>query len=110
MTDYGIAGEAHDLVYGERAATYGSPISSFTAIARVWTGLLSGKLREGAEVDPHDVALMMAGLKLCRLTQSPGHRDSRVDTIGYMLTMERLDEPEDSRPVSMLQPTDYGDD
>lgn len=91
---HGIAGEAHDLVYGARAATYGHPRLDFTIIANVWTGLLQDKLKDGERLDPYRVAVMMTGLKLARLVKSPGHHDSRADTIGYMLTMERLDEPE----------------
>ena len=90
--DHGIAGEAHGLVYGARAATYGHPRVDFSIIAKVWTGLLQDLLKEGAELDPYRVAVLMTGLKLARLVKSPTHRDSRMDTIGYMLTMERLDE------------------
>jgi hypothetical protein len=90
-----IAGEAHGIVHGERAATYGHPRFDFTAIATVWTGLLQDLLKPGAQLDPYRISILMTGLKLCRLVKSPQHHDSRVDTIGYMLTMERLDEPEE---------------
>ena len=93
--DYGIAGEAYNLVYGARAETYGHPRFDFKGIAKVWTGLLQDVLKEDAELDEYRVAVLMTGLKLCRLVKSPDHHDSRVDTIGYMLTMERLDEPAD---------------
>lgn len=86
--------EAHQLVYGERAATYGHPREDFRIIAKVWTGLLQDVLKPGAEIDEYRIAIMMSGLKLSRLVKSPKHHDSRVDTCGYMETMERLDEPE----------------
>lgn len=96
MTDnHGIAGTAHDLVYGARAKTYGHPKIDFSIIAMIWSGLLQDKLKDGEVLDPHRVAVLMTGLKLARLVQSPQHTDSRIDTIGYMLTMERLDEVED---------------
>ena len=95
MTDHGIAGEAYNLVYGVRAETYGHPRTDFKIIAKLWTGLLQDKLKDGEELDEYRVAVMMTGLKLARLVKSPGHHDSRADTIGYMLTMERLDEVED---------------
>jgi len=95
MTDHGIAGTAHDLVYGERAKTYGHPRIDFDIIANIWTGLLKDKLKDGERLDPYRVAVLMTGLKLARLVQSPDHKDSRIDTIGYMLTMERLDEVEE---------------
>lgn len=93
--DHGIAGEAHGLVYGARAATYGHPRFDFTSIAMVWTGLLQDLLKPGAQLDPYRISVLMTGLKLARLVKSPEHHDSRVDVIGYMLTMERLDEDED---------------
>lgn len=101
-TEHGIAGEAHDLVYGARAHTYGHPRLDFSIIAAVWTGLLKDKLKPGEELDEYRVAVMMTGLKLARLVKSPGHRDSRIDTIGYMLTMERLDEVDDYAPGGAL--------
>ncbi len=94
--DKSIAHEAHKLVHGHRAKDYGHPRFDFSAIAKVWTGLLQDLLKEDAHIDPYRIAVLMSGLKLCRLVKSPGHHDSRVDTIGYMLTMERLDEPEES--------------
>lgn len=92
LRDNGIAGEAHDLVYGDRAATYGHPRFDFRVIAKIWSGMLQGVLKDGEELDEYRVALMMTGLKLARLVKSPHHKDSRVDAIGYVLTMERLDE------------------
>ena len=90
-----IASEAYGLVHGKRAKTYGHPRTDFKIIAKVWSGLLRDLLQDGAELDEYRVAILMTGLKLARLVKSPDHRDSRVDTIGYMLTMERLDEPTD---------------
>ncbi len=97
--DKSIAHEAHGLVHGERAKTYGHPRFDFTAIGKVWTGLLQDVLKEGVVLDAYRVAILMTGLKLCRLVKSPDHHDSRVDTIGYMLTMERLDEPEEANKL-----------
>ena len=105
MTDFedSIAHTAHGYVHGERAKTYGHPRFDFTAIGKVWTGLLQDLLKEGTVIDPYRVAVLMTGLKLCRLVKSPDHKDSRIDTIGYMLTMERLDEPEEEAlPLSLF--------
>jgi len=33
---------------------------------------------------------MMMALKICRLSESPDHYDSRVDVIGYALTLDRV--------------------
>ena len=63
----------------KRNKQYGDVETSFERIATVWTLILAGK----TEVTPADVALMMAGLKLCRLIDQPDHEDSQIDLIGY---------------------------
>lgn len=93
--DESIAAEAFGLVHGDRAAAYGHPREDFAIIAGIWTSLLHDVLRPGAEVDPRRVLVMMTGLKLARLVHNPDHHDSRVDVNGYMLCLERLDEPEE---------------
>lgn len=99
MDKNSIAHEAYGLVHGERAQTYGHPRIDFQIIAQVWTGLLQDVLKDGAQLDEYRVAVLMTGLKLARLVKSPDYRDSRVDVIGYMLTMERLDEPAEEAPT-----------
>jgi len=82
----GIDQEARRLVYGERAQTYGHPRGDFQRIAKIWGAIL------GTDVSEEQVAIMMAGLKLARLADTPLHRDSQVDTIGYILCLARLQE------------------
>jgi hypothetical protein len=82
----GIDAEARRLVYGERAQTYGHPRGDFDRIAGIWAAIL------GVPVSAEQVAIMMAGLKLARLADSPKHRDSQVDTIGYILCLARVQE------------------
>lgn len=76
-----ILTEAQRLVHGPRQATYGHPFDDFTRIGKVWAVVLGVP-----EVSPEQVALCMAGLKLCRLINEPDHRDSRVDMAGYAET------------------------
>lgn len=80
----GIEQAARRLVRGDRNADYGPPTTDFSRTGRVWAALL------GLEqpITPEMVALMMMGLKLSRLAQTPDHRDSRVDVIGYALTLD----------------------
>ncbi len=78
-----ILQEAQRLVYGPRQATYGHPFDDFSRIGRVWAAVLGLP-----EVTPEQVALCMAGLKLCRLVGEPGHHDSIVDIAGYAGTYE----------------------
>jgi hypothetical protein len=71
--------EANKIVNGERANTYGGPEDSFRTISALW----SAYLKMSAPLLTADVAAMLALLKIARLQQSPGHRDSWVDLAGY---------------------------
>lgn len=69
--------EAHGLINGERQGEYGSPRESFCRIAAMWSVYLV------RELDGHDVACMMALLKLGR--EAHGHkRDNLLDAAGYI--------------------------
>lgn len=73
-----ILDEAAAVITGAREDTYGGPETSFLTIAKFWSAYLDHF------VDPHDVAAMMALMKLARLKHSEGqHRDSWVDLAGY---------------------------
>ena len=85
-----VATEAHSLVYGDRQGDYGHPREDFTRTAVIWTGLLHHKLADGAFIDAEDVARCMVGVKLSRDVHSP-KRDNRVDGIGYLITLDRLE-------------------
>ena len=73
-----ILDEATQAVTGAREDTYGGPEASFTVIAQFWSAYLD------RQVAPHDIAAMLALLKLARIKHSRGgHRDSWVDLAGY---------------------------
>lgn len=69
---------------GERQAAYGHPSADFRRTAAEWTATF------GRPVEPLDVAVAMVQLKLSRLIGTPGHRDSIIDAIGYMICYERI--------------------
>jgi hypothetical protein len=85
-----VAQEAMQLIYGDREDDYGHPRQSFTRIAAMWTALLGHKLDDGEFVSPEDVARLMAAFKLARDVHAP-KRDNRVDAVGYMIALDRLE-------------------
>lgn len=75
---HAVLTEAMAAITGAREASYGDPDDAFTTIAQFWTAYLD------RYIEPHDVAAMMALLKLARVKHSEGrHRDSWVDLAGY---------------------------
>ena len=64
-------------VCGERDQQYGSPEDTFGLIARLWSAY------RGEEYTAHDVAMMMALLKVGRIASGRHHDDNYVDLAGY---------------------------
>lgn len=84
------AEDALDLVHGARQKDYGHPIEDFRRTAGIMTALLSKQLKPGERVREDQVPLLMIGVKLSRLVQSPYHEDSLRDLHGYGLTAEMV--------------------
>jgi hypothetical protein len=76
---------AADIVDGDRNETYGGPESSFRLIAQFWNNyILTTTGIPYSALQPHDVAAMLALLKIARIASSNGtHEDSWVDLAGY---------------------------
>lgn len=74
---YDILNTAEGLVNGDRNNSYGDPKQDFARTATMWGAYL------GVEVEPHDVAAMMALLKVSRIRWSPNKKDHWVDGAGY---------------------------
>ena len=81
-----ILEEAHSIIYGDREKTYGHPAKNLLNIAKLWSIYLD------KEVTAQDVATMMVLLKIARLKNQPDHRDSLVDSVGYLSLIERIKE------------------
>lgn len=73
---------ALDIVMKDRQNDYGTPESNFATIAAYWTTYLNSIGFEGF-VASHDVAAMMALLKIARIASSPTKEDNWVDLAGY---------------------------
>ena len=69
--------ESERLVMGDRNAQYGDPRQDFQRTAAMWSAYL------GVPVQAHDVAAMMALLKISRIRWNPEKMDSWADLAGY---------------------------
>lgn len=87
-----IANEAVRIVTGARRAAYGTPERNFQRIAALWNAHLLNRFSDECGLDvfipvltPGDVAAFMRLMKEARLAETPDHRDSFVDLVGYAL-------------------------
>ena len=88
---------AQDIVRGDRNEEYGSFEQMMIRTAEVWSGILDH------EVQPAEVAMCMAGLKLVRMQQNPGKADSFVDALGYTaMAADILDDGLDPAEEALL--------
>ena len=74
-----VLSEAEKCVCGQREQDYGTPEDSFEMIGNLWTVYLD----YATKIDAHDVAAIMALLKIARIAKSPDHMDSWCDLAGY---------------------------
>lgn len=81
-----IADEAKRIVSGARRSAYGKPEDNFERIARFWQVYFENTGRPEANVMAADVSPLMRLMKEARLCETPNHRDSFVDLVGYTLT------------------------
>ena len=73
-----VLSEAEKCVCGQREKDYGTPEDNFGRIAEFWTTYM------GVEFGTVDVAIMMALLKIARISENMQHMDSWVDGCGYL--------------------------
>jgi hypothetical protein len=81
-----IADDAKRIVSGARRAAYGKPEDNFERIAKFWQAYFENTGRPSANVTAADVSPLMRLMKEARLCETPDHRDSFVDLVGYTLT------------------------
>ena len=82
-----VLGDAKKFVCGERQQEYGGPEESFRLVADLWTPYVKAKIvPKGTfvSIEPEDVAVMMALLKVARLAHNPQYMDGWVDGCGYL--------------------------
>ena len=82
-----ILDAAKKIVTGDREKQYGKPEDNFAVIARFWEVYLSERcVGGGAEVtlNPDDVAMLMALMKVARIMTGTLKGDSYIDACGYL--------------------------
>ena len=84
----GVLEEAIGLVNGSRARLYGGDSTRTGKLYEMIAASWSAKLQ--ATVQPRDVPLMLADMKICREVCFP-NRDNRVDIAGYMPVVDLVD-------------------
>lgn len=75
---WNILQEAANLIEGDRNDQHGAREKCHAEIAKLWTWWT------GFQIDPHDVAVMMAMLKIARIKTGSYNRDSYLDACGYL--------------------------
>ena len=80
------------MISGDREETYGDPQENFNRIADLWTAYLS------TTVTAHDVASMLALMKIARSCVSPRHMDNYIDACGYLAIGAELASPRGRGP------------
>lgn len=73
--------EAKDLITGDRNNHYGPPHEDFQRTANIMSSL--GFEFDELPIQAHHVAMIMATVKLSRMTWSPDKKDNWVDLAGY---------------------------
>jgi hypothetical protein len=78
-----LLASAATLVAGDRDRQHGAKADNFGRIATMWNAWLNTRKDSTAPLSPHDVAVMMAVMKLARTQSGEHNRDDYVDACGY---------------------------
>lgn len=102
MTRSEVLSKADSYVNGDREQDYGSPESNFQTIADLWATYLQGC---GVSIDflePHDVAAMLALLKIARIASGHAKADNWVDLAGYAACGGEIQSAEDKPATPII--------
>ena len=81
-----ILAAAEHCVCDDREQSYGGPEDCFKMIADLWQPYLTAKCVSagaGVAINPEDVAVLMALLKIARIASGNAKEDNWVDLAGY---------------------------
>ena len=84
MTRSEILATAHSYVCKDRNAQYGEPEDSFEVIAELWEVYLTHRHATETTINPEDVGVMMALMKIARISLGKAKTDSYIDACGYI--------------------------
>ena len=84
-----ILDTAKRCVCGDREQDYGSPEKNFERIAEFWSTYM------GYPVVAHDVAAMLALLKIARIASGHAKEDNWIDLAGYAACGGEIESGED---------------
>ena len=87
MNRYQVLAAAEAAVK-EGEIRYGSPDKNVERIRALWNTTLGDKMHH--EISAADVAMMMIGVKLAQLIETPDHEDSAVDAAGYAALLQEI--------------------
>lgn len=82
-----ILDAAKKIVTGDREKQYGKPEDNFAVIARFWEVYLNHRCVDamsGLILNPDDVAMLMALMKVARIMTGTFKGDSYIDACGYL--------------------------
>ena len=103
-----ILATADKIINGERQDQYGKAEDNFAAIGVVWTVLLRNQLKDRERIDARTTALLLAGMKVVRESNSP-KLDNWVDLAGYaglggkICLQEMLENGEETATTAVAQ-------
>ena len=93
--------DACKVALNSRGQHYGKVLENHNRIAKIWSLII------GSDITEEQVALMMVGLKVARLIETPDHQDSILDIAGYAAVMSECVEEKKSQNQTQPQPEGY---
>ena len=75
-------------VINNRGNEYGPVEENWKRTANILNGILDKKLKE--PLSPADVGMIMIGVKMARLCNTPEHRDTQIDIAGYSALLSEV--------------------
>jgi len=91
--------DACKVALNSRGQHYGKELENHQRIASIWSIIL------GIKVTEEQVALLMVGLKMARLIETPTHQDSMLDIAGYAAVMSECIEEKKKLTKTTEKPT-----